>query len=129
LGTFRQGLRELGYTEGQNIIIEIRAAEGKQDTIPELIAELVDLKPDVIVTAGGGARAAAQQTKTIPIVALGTSDIVARGLVASLARPGGNVTGLSAFAPELTGKRLELLKETFPKVSRIAYLFDVTDQS
>jgi putative ABC transport system substrate-binding protein len=129
LGALRKGLRELGYIEGQNIIIEIRAAEGKLDRVPELIAELVDLKPDAIVTAGGGARAAVQLTKTIPIVALGTSDIVARGLVASLARPGGNVTGLSAFSPELTGKRLELLKETFPKISRVAYLFDVGDPS
>jgi putative ABC transport system substrate-binding protein len=129
LGSFRQGLRELGYIEGQNIIIEIRAAEGKLDRVPELVAELVDLKPDVIVTAGSGARATAQLTKTIPIVALGTSDIIARGLVASLAHPGGNVTGLSAFSPELTGKRLELLKETFPKTFRVAYLFDSGDPS
>jgi len=129
LGALRKGLRELGYIEGQNIIIEIRAAEAKLDRVPNLIAELISLKPDVIVTAGGGAQAAAQFTKTIPIVALGTSDIVARGLVASLASPGGNVTGLSAFSPELTGKRLELLKETFPKISRVAYLFDFGDPS
>jgi putative ABC transport system substrate-binding protein len=126
---FRQGLRELGYIEGQNIVIESRGAEGKRDRIPELVAELVRPDPDVIVTAGWGARAAVQLTKTIPIVALGTGDIVAGGLVESLARPGGNVTGLSAFAPELTGKRLELLKETFPRISRVAYLFDVADPS
>jgi ABC-type uncharacterized transport system substrate-binding protein len=126
---FQQGLRELGYIEGQNIVIESRGAEGKRERIPELVAELVRLDPDVIVTAGWGARAAVQLTKTIPIVALGTGDIVAGGLVASLARPGGNVTGLSAFAPELTGKRLELLKETFPKISRVAYLFDAADPS
>ena len=125
---FQQGLRELGYVEGQNIIIEVRAAEGKQDRLPELMTELVHLNPDVIVTAGRGAQVAVQLTKTIPIVALGTSDL-SRGLVASLARPGGNITGLSAFAPELTGKRLELLKETFPKIFRVAYLFDVADPS
>jgi ABC-type uncharacterized transport system substrate-binding protein len=126
---FQQGLRELGYVEGQNIIIEVRAAEGKRDRLPELMTELVHLNPDVIVTAGRGAQVAVQLTKTIPIVALGTSDILSRGLVASLARPGGNITGLSAFAPELTGKRLELLKETFPKIFRVAYLFDVADPS
>jgi putative ABC transport system substrate-binding protein len=126
---FRQGLRELGYIEGRNIVIEFRSAEGKRDRVPELIAELVRISPDIIVTAGRGANAAHQLTKTIPIVALGTSDIVARGLVASLARPGGNVTGLSAFSPELTGKRLELLKETFPRTSRVAYLFDLGDES
>jgi putative tryptophan/tyrosine transport system substrate-binding protein len=129
LGTFRQGLREFGYVEGQNIILEIRTTEGRRDRVPDVMAELVNLKPDLIVTAGAGARAAVQLTKTIPIVALGTSDIVARGLVASLARPGGNVTGLSAFSPELTGKRLELLKETFPKISRVSYLFDLGDPS
>ena len=129
IGAFRQGLRELGYVEGQNIIIEVRTAERKLDRVPNVVAELVNLKPDLIVTAGAGARAAVQLTKTIPIVALGTGDIVARGLVASLARPGGNVTGLSAFSPELTGKRLELLKETFPKTSRVTYLFDLGDPS
>jgi ABC-type uncharacterized transport system substrate-binding protein len=129
IDAFRRGLRELGYIEGQNIFIEVRAAEGKRDRVPELMAELVRLNPDVIVTAGGGASVAVQLTKTIPIVALGTGDIVARGLVASLARPGANVTGLSAFAPELTAKRLELLKETLPRISRVAYVFDVADPS
>jgi len=129
IDAFRRGLRELGYIEGKNISIEVRAVEGKPDRVPELMAELVRLTPDVIVTAGRGAQVAVQLTKTIPIVALGTSDIVARGLVASLARPGANVTGLSAFAPELTAKRLELLKETFPRISRVAYVFDLADLS
>ena len=129
IDAFRQGLRELGYVEGQNIIIEVRAAEGKLDRVPELVAELVRLNPDVVVTAGRGAQVAVQLTKTIPIVALGTSDIVARGLVASLAHPGGNVTGLSSVSPQLIGKRLELLKDTFPKITRVAYLFDLAGPS
>jgi putative ABC transport system substrate-binding protein len=122
---FKQGLRELGYIEGQNILIELRAAEGKLDRVPDLVAELVRLNPDVIVAASTGARVAHQLTKTIPIVALGTSDIVTTGMVASLAHPGGNVTGLSSVSPQLTGKRLELLKDTFPKISRVAYLYDL----
>jgi ABC-type uncharacterized transport system substrate-binding protein len=119
----RQGLRELGYVEGKNIIIEWRSAEGKLDRLPALADELVRLKADVIVTSGGQAtRAAKEATKTIPIVMAQVSDPVGSGFVASLARPGGNITGLSTLAPELSGKRLELLKETVPKLSRVAVL-------
>jgi len=118
---FRQGLRELGYVEGKNIIIELRSAEGKLDRLPALAAELVRLKVDVIVTAGPiPTRAAKEATTTIPIVMTNDPDPVATGFVASLARPGGNITGLSTLAPELSGKRLELLKETVPKLSRVA---------
>ena len=118
---FRQGLRELGYVEGKNIVIELRSAEGKLDRLPGLAAELVRLKVDVIVTGGPTAtRAAKQATSTIPIVMAQDTDPVGNGFVASLARPGGNITGLSTFAPELSGKRLELLKETIPKLSRVA---------
>jgi len=119
----RQGLHELGYVEGQNFAIEFRYAEGVSKRFPNLAAELVRLKVDVIVTtAGPPTRAAKQATTTIPIVFTQVSDPVAEGLVASLARPGGNITGLSQIGAELAGKRLELLKETFPKISRIAVL-------
>jgi putative tryptophan/tyrosine transport system substrate-binding protein len=119
--TFRQGLRELGYVEGKNIVIESRYAEGKLDRLPALASELVRLKMDIIVTAGGQAtRAAKQATPTIPIVMTNDPDPVGSGFVASLARPGGNITGLSTLAPELSGKRLELLKEVVPKLSRVA---------
>jgi len=118
---FRQGLRELGYVEGKNIVIEYRSAEGKPDRLPALAAELVRLKVDVIVTAGAtSTRAAKEVTVTIPIVMTSDGDPVASGFVASLARPGGNITGLSTLAPELSGKQLELLKETIPKLSRVA---------
>ena len=118
---FRQGLRELGYVEGKNIVIEYRYAEGKFDRLPALAAELVRLKVDVIVTGGPpSARAAKEATSTIPIVMMQVGDPVGSGFVASLARPGGNITGLSALAPELSGKRLELLKEIVPKLSRVA---------
>ena len=110
---FQEGLRELGYVEGKNILIEYRHAEGKLDRLSALAAELVRLKVDVIVTGGGGGatRAAKEATKTIPIVMAGDVDPVAQGSVTSLARPGGNVTGLSTLTPEISGKRLELLKE------------------
>ncbi|HEY3306365.1 MAG TPA: ABC transporter substrate-binding protein [Candidatus Binatia bacterium] len=124
---FRLALRELGYIEGQNIAIEYRYAEGKLDRYPELAAELVRLKVDIIVPAGGDrvTRAAKNATKTIPIVLLGAgSDPVAAGLVASLARPGGNVTGLTLLSRELGGKRLELLKEAVPKLARVAVFYD-----
>ena len=122
---FRQKLRDLGYIEGQNIAIEYRWAEGQDDRLPALAAELVHLKADVIVTAGTpGTLAATQATKTIPIVMASSGDPVESGLVASLARPGGNVTGLSILAPELEGKRLELLKEVVPKLSRVAVLWN-----
>ena len=118
---FRKGLRELGYVEGKNIAIEYRFAEGKEDRLRELAAELVSLKVDIIVAAGSAA-AAKDATKMIPIVFAAAADPVASGIVASLAQPGGNVTGLTILAPELTGKRLELLKEAFPKVTRVAFL-------
>src|SRR5215510_11177829 len=115
---FRQGLRELGYVEGKNIVIENRNTEGKSDRLPALVAELVRLKVDVIVTSGATTtRAAKEATTTIPIVFAQDSDPVTNGFVASLARPGGNITGLSSLAPELNGKRLELLKEVVPKLS------------
>ena len=118
---FRQGLRELGYVEGKNIVIEWRHHEGKLDRLPALAAELVRLKVDVIVTAGPpAARAAKEATVAIPIVMMQVGDPVGSGFVASLARPGGNITGLSSLAPELSGKRLELLKEIVPKLSRVA---------
>src|SRR5882724_7303487 len=120
---FRQGLRELGYVEGKNIVIELRSAEGKLDRVPALAAEVVRLKVDVIVTGGGtDTRAAKEATNTIPIVMAQDSDPVESGFVASLARPGGNITGLSTLAPEVSGKRLELLKEIIPKLSRVAVL-------
>ncbi len=118
---FRQGLRELGYVEGKNIVIELRSAEGKLDRLPALAAELVRLKVDVIVTGGGTAtRAAKEATSTIPIVMAQDTDPVANGFVASLSRPGGNITGLSTLGPEISGKRLEILKEILPKLSRVA---------
>jgi ABC-type uncharacterized transport system substrate-binding protein len=117
----RQGLRELGYIEGQNIAIEWRAADGNRERVQALAAELVRLKVEVIVTGGEGAtRPAKEATSTIPIVMAQDGDPVFNGFVASLARPGGNITGLSTLAPELSGKRLELLKETIPKLSRVA---------
>jgi putative ABC transport system substrate-binding protein len=121
---FRQGLRDLGYIEGKNIVIEYRYAEGKLDRLPHLAAELVHLKVDVILTAGEfGGLAAKNATIAIPIVFAVTEDAVASGLVSSLARPGGNVTGLTVLAADLGGKRLELLKESFPKAARVALLW------
>jgi len=120
---FRQGLRELGYVEGKNIVIEWRSAERKLDRLSELAAELVRLKVDVIVSAGAGStRSAKEATVTIPIVMAQVNDPIGAGFVASLARPGGNITGLATLAPELSGKRLELLKEVVPKLSRVAVL-------
>jgi len=121
---FRQGLRELGYLEGKNILIEYRYAEGKSDRLPDLAAELVRIKVDVIVTTDTPAiRAARRATTTIPIVMANVADPVATGLIASLARPGGNITGLSNLAPDLDQKRLELLKETLPKATRVALIW------
>ncbi len=118
-----QGLRQLGYVEGKNIIIEHRSAEEKLDRLPALAAELVRLKVDVIVTAGSTpTRTAKAATFAIPIVMSNDNDPVGDGFVASLARPGGNITGLSNFAPELSGKRLEILREAVPKLSRVAVL-------
>jgi ABC-type uncharacterized transport system substrate-binding protein len=121
---FRQGLRDLGYIEGQNLIIEYRYAEGKLDRLPELAAELVRLKVDAIfVTSTSAVQAAKKATTKVPIVSV-SGDPVGLGLVASLARPGGNVTGLANFTSELAGKRLELLKEVVPSVSRVAVLWN-----
>ena len=126
--SFRQGLRELGYSEGKNLVIEYRQAEGKFDRLPALATELVRLKVDIIISGGPTVTHAAKEaTTTIPIVMVQDSDPVASGFVASLARPGGNITGLSTLAPELSGKRLEVLKETVPKLSRVAVLGDSTE--
>jgi len=124
---FRQGLRELGYVEGKNIVIEYRYAEGKLDLLPALAAELVRLKVDVIVTAGPAAtRPAREATSTIPIVMGFDNDPIGNGFVSSLARPGGNITGLSSLAPEISGKQVELLKEIVPRLSRVAVLGNST---
>src|SRR5262245_45530200 len=118
---FRQGLRELGYLEGKNIVIEYRYGEGKLDLLPALAAELVHLKVDVIVTTGSTAtRTAKAATSRVPIVMESDNDPIGNGFVASLARPGGNITGLSNLAQDLSGKQLELLKEIVPKLSRVA---------
>jgi putative tryptophan/tyrosine transport system substrate-binding protein len=125
---FRQGLRELGYVEGRNIIIEYRYAEEKRDRLPALAVELVRLKVDVMVTGAAVAtRPAKEATVTIPIVMAAVGDPVGSGFVASLARPGGNITGLSTLSPELNGKRVELLKEIVPKLSRMAVLGNSTN--
>jgi putative ABC transport system substrate-binding protein len=125
LEAFRQGLRELGYVQGQNIAIESRWAEGKYDRYPALAADLVRLKVHVIVAVGGAATQAVQQaTRTIPIVMSVVIDPLGSGLVSSLPRPGGNVTGLSMMAPDLVGKQLQVLKEVVPEVSRVALLWN-----
>jgi putative tryptophan/tyrosine transport system substrate-binding protein len=122
---FRNGLRELGYTEGQNIAIEWRFVEGKSDRLAGLAADLVRSKVDVIMTSTTPVtQAALQATRTIPIVMAASADPVGTGLVASLARPGGNITGLSMLGPDSDGKALEILEETLPKVTRIAFLWD-----
>jgi len=122
---FRQGLRDLGYIEGKNILLEYRYAEGKLDRLPDLVAELIQLKVDVLfLTALVAVRAAKEVTKTIPIVIVILSDPVATGIVDSLARPGGNITGLTRLTRDLSGKRLELLKEAIPGISRAAVLWD-----
>jgi putative ABC transport system substrate-binding protein len=121
----RQGLKELSYVEGQNITIEFRSAEGNADRLPALAAELVRRKVDIILAAGGTpARAVKKATSMIPIIFVGSTDPVGNGLVASLARPGGNVTGFSAGAPGLYGKRLEILKETLPRLTRVGVLWN-----
>jgi putative ABC transport system substrate-binding protein len=122
---FLQGLREHGYVEGQHITVEWRFAEGKLDQLAPLAIELVGLKVDLIVAAGGGpvARAAMNASDTIPIVMTNVEEPVASGLVASLARPGKNVTGLTALVRDLSAKRLELLREVLPKVSRVSVLW------
>ncbi len=128
IDAFRQGLREMSYVEGKNVVLEFRYAEGKGARFADLAAEMVRLKPDVIVVGGTGFTAAAKQaTSTIPIVVGGAGDLVGSGLVASLARPGGNVTGSTDIAPDLSGKRLELLKEAIPKARRVAVLGGPSD--
>jgi putative ABC transport system substrate-binding protein len=130
LEAFRQGLREHGYIEGQSITIDYRFAGGQVGRLPALAAEIVRLKPDVIVTPGTPASLAAKQaTSTIPIVFAGVADAVGAGLVANFARPGGNITGLTGISAELGGKRLELLKQVAPKVSRVAVLYNPADRS
>jgi len=120
---FRQGLRELGYVEGKNIVIESRWTEGKTERLPELAAELVRLKVDIIVTGGPAVtRLVKEATVTIPIIMGFDNDPVGNGFVASLSRPGGNITGLATLAPEISGKLLELLKEIVPRLSRVAVL-------
>src|SRR5438093_2576290 len=123
---FKQGLRELGYVEGRNIVIEYRSTDGRDERLPGLVADLVRLKVDIIVASSQGAVAARQATTAIPIVMPIITDPVRLGLVASLARPGGNATGLATQNDELPGKWLELVKETLPKVSRVAVLFHPT---
>ena len=130
LDAFRQGLRELGYTEGQNIVIEYRFASGQAERLAELATGLTRLKPDVLVAPGTPASLAAKRaTSTIPIVFAGVADAVGAGLIANLARPGGNITGLTSISAELGGKRLELLKEVVPKASRVAVLYNPADRS
>jgi putative ABC transport system substrate-binding protein len=122
---FRQGLRELGYVEGQNIAIEYRWADGKFDRLPDLALELVRLKVDVVVAVVTQASLAAKMaTGTIPVVMIGVSDPVGSGLVVSLARPGANITGTSSMTAEIIGKQLELIKETLPKITRVAALWN-----
>jgi ABC-type uncharacterized transport system substrate-binding protein len=128
---FRQGLRALGYLEGKTVVIEWRSADGKLERLPALAAELVHLNVDVIVSAGGNAAASATQqaTRTIPIVVTNVADPVGSGFIASLAQPGANITGLAAITFDLVGKRLELVREAFPKLSRVAVLLDPQDDS
>jgi putative ABC transport system substrate-binding protein len=125
LDALRAGLRDLGYVEGKNLVIEFRWAEEKYERLPQLAAELVRLKVDIIVTHGNpGSLAAKNATSTLPIVMASSADPVAIGLVASLARPGGNVTGMTGFVPETVAKRLELLKDAFPRVRQVAVLLN-----
>ncbi len=126
--TFRQALRELGWVDGQNLVIDVRYAEGRYDRLPDLAAELVALKPDVIFAgAVNSAQAAKRATTTIPIVMETLGDAVSTGLVTNLARPGGNITGVSGFAPELSAKRLELLREILPSAARVALLANLSN--
>jgi putative ABC transport system substrate-binding protein len=126
---FRQGLRELGYAEGRNILIEYRWADGISDRLPGLAEEFVRLKVDVIVTSGGNQaiRAAKNATTIIPIVFNGGGDVVAAGIAASFSHPGGNMTGVTLGGPELSGKRIEILKEVIPKATRVAIMFNPTN--
>ena len=128
LAAFREGLKELGYADGQNFMIEYRSADGRPERFPDLVEELVRLKVDVILTRGTPAALAAKRaTTTIPIVMASSGDPLATGLVASLAHPGGNVTGLSALATEIEGKQLELVRGIVPKITRIGFLFNMSN--
>ena len=130
IDAFQRGLRELGYIEGQNIAVEYRFARGQVERLPELAAELVRLSPDVIVAPyTPPALAAKRATSTIPIVFAVVADAVGAGLIVNLARPGGNITGLTSSGAELGGKRLELLKQVIPKASRVAVLYNPADRS
>ena len=130
VGPFREGLRELGHVEGQNIVIEYRWAEGQYERFPVLIAELLDQKVEVIVTAGTPATQAVKKaTTSVPLVMVAVGDPVATGIVASLGRPGGNITGLTSISEDLEGKRLELLREVLPTISRVAVLWNPDNQS
>jgi putative tryptophan/tyrosine transport system substrate-binding protein len=125
VGPFRDGLRELGYQEGRNVVIEYRWAEGKYERFPALVAELLAVPVDLIVTAGTPATLAVKKaTSTVPLVMIAVGDPVGTGIVPSLARPGGNITGLSSIAPDLEGKRLELLREVIPKLSHVAFFLN-----
>ena len=125
LAAFRQGLRELGYAEGKNIVVEYRYAHGMVDRVPEIVAELIRLKVDLLMVGGAAAaRAAKAQTTTVPIVFALPGDPVGSGLVSSLSHPGGNATGMSTLLPELSRKQLELLKAAVPRVSRVAVLYN-----
>ena len=129
-GAFAQGMRELGYVEGENLVIEWRFADGKAERLPNLAAELVELKVDVLVVSGTPATSAAQRaTSSIPIVMGTTSDPVGSGFVQSLARPGGNITGLSNLTTDLSPKLLDMLRSVAPKLSRVAILVNPTNQS
>ena len=130
VAAFRQGLRELGYVEGKNIVVEWRYSDGNVARVPALASEIVRLKVDAIVSGGGTVtRIAKQATATIPIVMTQDNDPIGNGFIVSLARPGGNVTGLSRLAPQISGKRLELLKEIFPNLSRLAVFGTSTSPS
>src|SRR5262245_32493607 len=130
IDAFRRGLRELGYVEGQNLIIEYRSGEGRIERFPDLAVELVRLKVDVLVTRGTPAALAAKNaTTTIPIVMAAIGEIVGTGMVGSLAKPGGNVTGLSAFVNELAAKRIEIMREIIPKISRMAMIDNMGNAS
>jgi putative ABC transport system substrate-binding protein len=128
VAAFRQGLRDLNYVEGQNVVIEFRWAEGQYDRFPTFVAEAIQTKVDVIVTAGTPAALAAKEgTRTIPIVMAVIGDPIAAGVVSSLARPGGNITGSASMTPDIDGKRLELLKQLVPRASRVAVLWNPTN--
>jgi ABC-type uncharacterized transport system substrate-binding protein len=128
LAAFRQGLKELGYAEGQDVVIEYRSADGRPERFPALAEELVRLKVDLIVTRGTPAALAAKQaTATIPIVMASSGDPLTTGLVASVAHPGANVTGLSAFATEIQGKQLDLVRDVVPRIARIGFLFNMSN--